>query len=129
MASRFGDANEDGHDRDVYQSKDDQQQAKRRSTKYSSANIPHHCNVFKAFTKDSLLEKRKCQRVKKHSAPRVESTRLSSEPEPYLASGQQLPPALARQLPNDLVGKPIEDIDPFYNDKEVSCSSLQAIIL
>lgn len=45
---------------------------------------------------------------------------LPTEPDPYLASGQQLPPALVRQMPAELIGKPIEDIDPFYADKEVS---------
>lgn len=41
---------------------------------------------------------------------------LEAEPDPYLASGQQLPPVLARQFPPELVGRPIEDIDPFYAD-------------
>ena len=41
------------------------------------------------------------------------------EPDPYLASGQQLPPALLRQMPPELVGKPIEDLDPYYADREV----------
>lgn len=41
---------------------------------------------------------------------------IEAEPDPYLASGQQLPPVLARQFPPELVGKPIEDIDPFYAD-------------
>lgn len=41
---------------------------------------------------------------------------IEPEPDPYLASGQQLPPVLARQFPPELVGKPIEDIDPFYAD-------------
>lgn len=49
------------------------------------------------------------------------------EPDPYLASGQQLPPAIIRHLPRKLVGKPIEDIDPYYADKEVSGSQCESI--
>ena len=47
-------------------------------------------------------------------------TAMAAEPDPFLASGQQLPPALVRQMPPELVGKPIEDIDLYYADQEVS---------
>lgn len=120
MASRFGDANENGND--YCRDQDHLQPSKRRSTKYSSAipTITHHGFVFKAFTKESLIEKRKNQLAKKKSVSHLDPTRQVLEPEPYLASGQQLPPALVRQLPGELIGKPMEDIDPYYNDKEVS---------
>ncbi|KAG9508996.1 Sodium channel protein type 10 subunit alpha, partial [Fragariocoptes setiger] len=40
------------------------------------------------------------------------------KPDPYLASGLQLPPAYQRQIPPELIGKPIEEIDRFYYDRE-----------
>lgn len=128
MAARFGYANENGNERDTYNYDQDDWHQKRRSTKYSTIgpNIPHHGFVFKAFTKESLIEKRKSLATKKKSLSHLDPTRQALQPEPYLASGQQLPPALVRQLPNELVGKPIEDIDPYYNDKEVSIENSQA---
>lgn len=129
MTTRFGDANSNGRDRETDNcDRDSDLQQKRRSTKYSTAvpTIPHHGFVFKEFTKESLSEKRKRPLMKKKSISHLDPTRQVLQPEPYLASGQQLPPALVRQLPSEVIGKPIEDIDPYYNDKEVSIERVLA---
>lgn len=151
MASRtYGDANENGNNdnnngNNLIDYYDTRQQSininnrcstTRRSTRQQLSagnNQPHHGFVFKAFTRDSLIDikKRKCSKAtKKNSAQPAfiqaqqqleqQAPKLKLEPDPYLASGQQLPPALARQLPPELIGRPIEDIDPYYADQEVS---------
>lgn len=98
---------------------------KRRSTKYSTCQaIPHHGFVFKAFTRDSLkpsnIRKQSVNKKLSTGAQLDGSTKAQLEPDPYLASGQQLPPALVRQFPSELFGKPIEDIDPYYADQQVN---------
>lgn len=140
MAARaYGDANDNGNignhnDNDYYDYNNKQTDQKssantRRSTKQTNTstfnnNQAHHGFVFKAFTRESLtnIKRRKSSKAKKNSASYniQEQSKPKLEPDPYLASGQQLPPALARQLPKELVGRPIEDIDPYYGDQEVS---------
>lgn len=98
-------------------------QDKRRTTKLYTAAMPHHGFNFKAFTRESLvqIQKRKSSRAKKSSVAHLDPfTRQRLEPDPYLASGQQLPRAVIGQMPAELIGKPIEDIDPYYADQEVS---------
>lgn len=83
----------------------------------------HQQFVFKEFSPDSLnkIRKRKLSlKAKRYSVAQVDSSRQKLEPDPSLASGQQLPPYIIRQIPPELKGKPIEDIDPYYADKEVS---------
>lgn len=120
---RYGYANENGNQLAA----DDFHEPKRRSAKYSTCQtMPHHGFVFKAFTRESLKSKatrKKSTYDKKLSTgTQVDGAKSSSPPlpDPYLASGQQLPPALLRQFPSELFGKPIEDIDPYYADKQVS---------
>lgn len=137
MAARYGYADENGY---VADTDDNQQQAlyaaaaanaKRRATRtFGQAN---HTITFRPFTRESLLnvgQRRKQSRGanKRNSSACAQTalgaadstTKAKSEPDPYLASGQLLPPVVARQLPRELIGKPIEDLDPYYADKEVS---------
>lgn len=120
MASRYGDANENGN-QDVC----DLNQGialRRRPTRHFGSATAHHQYVFKPFTQDSIknIQTRRASRVKRQSSAFLDPSRAPLKPDPYLASGQQLPPALIRQLPVELVGQPIEDIDPYYADREVS---------
>lgn len=139
MAARFGYASENGNYDDNNDNFDDQinayqQQEKRRSTRFyqqqqyhqqqrrptSTSSNQHHQVSFKPFTPESLvnIQRKKAQRQKKQSTAYLDPAKPKLEPDPYLASGQQLPPALVRQLPPDLIGKPIEDIDPYYADQD-----------
>lgn len=120
MDTRFGDAYDNGNE-NFYQ--DQEGQPNRRSTKfYTAPTVPHHGFVFKAFTRESLIniQRRKNSKSKKHSLAYLDPAKPKPEPDPYLVSGLQLPLAFIRQLPPELVGKPIEDIDPYYADQEVS---------
>ena len=125
MATRFGDANQNGNE-EAYNQEDQLtgRPSKRRSMKSNpnGPTTPHHGFVFKAFTRDSLAsiqQRRRSTRSNSNkNAAYLDPAKQKPEPDPYLASGQQLPPALVRQLPSELVGKPIEDIDPYYEDKE-----------
>jgi len=42
------------------------------------------------------------------------------EPNPLLEAGSKLPAKLAGEFPPELYGKPIEDLDDFYQNKHVS---------
>lgn len=129
-ADRFGDSNKNGlHNDEQTCDQPNKNQiitstgsATRRingaknSIMYPSPSQFHHSFEFKPFTRESLakIRKRRCSKLEDQSKAR--QTEL--EPEPYLASGQQLPPVLLRQLPGEFVGTPLEDIDPYYADKE-----------
>lgn len=135
MAARaYGDANlNDGQDNGSDYAN---YKPRRRLTRYNlfdQTQAKHY--VFKAFTRESLNEISRKSRIassassssnknKNFQAPNNNNSKpvKSTEPDPCLASGQQLPPALLRQLPAELVGRPIEDVDPYYADKEVSSS-------
>ena len=133
MVTRYGDANQNGADSDEAAFNMYEGSNMRPSRHYSqvaggqqrvvSGSI-HQPVSFKEFTRASLatIEKRRSSKAKRASQSQAlqDTSRPEPEPDPCLASGQQLPPALARQLPVELVGKPIEDIDPFYADQEVS---------
>lgn len=116
MATRYGDANENGDPGSSFN------QTRRRLTQHYGPTTAHHTYTFKAFTRESLanIQKRKTSRIRKRSSAFLDPVKPKPEPDPYLASGQQLPPALVRQLPAELIGKPIEDIDPYYEDQEVN---------
>lgn len=131
MAARYGDAGEESQQASYEDNKLSYATAKRRLTQqYGQAATTrarlgssslHPPVTFREFTRESLanIGKRRLARVKRPSAAHLEPGKARLEPDPYLASGQQLPPALVRQMPTEMVGKPIEDIDPFYSDQEV----------
>ena len=106
---------------------------------------PNHCEAqpiatFRLFTKESLtkierqIQDDKSRREREEAANRdAEEERLATgrapvpakEPEkpapnPALEIGKQLPTKYADLFPPDLYGKPIEDIDEYFNDKYVS---------
>ena len=45
-------------------------------------------------------------------------------PNPALEQGSKLPKRLGEEFPRELYGKPIEDIDEYYNGKYVSVCDL-----
>lgn len=97
---------------------------------------PHQEFEFKPFTKESLnkIHRRKLLARKKSvttNSNKIELDRAEqvAQPDPFLVSGQQIPPAFVRQLPKELIGSPIEDIDSYYADKEVSSMTEIAICL
>ena len=125
MAARYGDANENGQSNydDAFRRPDDNSKGRptRQGIQNAAASL-HHAVTFREFTRESLanIRKRKASCAKRTSEAYLDPAKPKLEPDPYLASGQQLPPALVRQLPPELVGKPIEDIDPYYSDQKVS---------
>ena len=42
------------------------------------------------------------------------------QPNPLLETGNKLPAKMAGEFPSELFGKPIEDVDEFYQNKYVS---------
>jgi hypothetical protein len=48
-----------------------------------------------------------------------EETSESAEPDKYLEAGKVLPKFFSRKLPNDFVGKPLEEIDEYYKSHHV----------
>lgn len=119
QADRYGYASNNGNY--VYQDRRETERTSQvqralnfKGTGPNSGRPAHHHNIeFKPFTGESL-EKIKLRRVSKPN----NKTQIELEPDPYLASGQQLPPVLLRQLPSELIGQPLEDIDPYYADRE-----------
>lgn len=84
-----------------------------------------HCQIFKPFTRESLqnIVNRKESKTNKRTSLSYQDNKSKPKPDPYLASGLQLPPAFQRRIPPELIGKPIEDIDQFYANKEVSSTN------
>lgn len=92
----------------------------------------HSGLTFRKFTRETLhqIGKRRQHQAKRRSrllsnvnqaagGPEANSRANSHlKPDPALASGQQLPHAVMRQIPGELIGKPIEDIDPYYANQE-----------
>lgn len=74
-------------------------------------------NNFRRFTRDSLacLEKRSAAKKECKDPPLVETLR----PQLDLQQFQKLP-ALYGNLPPELIGEPLEDLDPYYNDQKVT---------
>lgn len=129
-AARFGDANLNGADNDdarAYQQYDGTGRRLTRQFGPSATDTVQQQFVFKEFTRESLvnIQKRRLSRGKRYSVANVDTAKQNLEPDPYLASGVQLPQYILRRVPPELIGKPIEDIDPYYADKEVS---LQLIV-
>lgn len=137
--ARYGDANLNGLtgvDDVDYNNVSGYEDTRRRFTKQYGGGLQaidstvHQQFIFKEFTRESLanIQKRKLSnqqnKTKRHSVAFVDAAKQRPEPDPYLASGQQLPPSIMRQMPPELIGKPIEDIDPYYADKEVSVSRI-----
>lgn len=108
--------------------KQSQQVARKRSTQANNQRLQSTVSTSTTTRDDAqddaaagvelLSVEPRSQRIA--SASNNPSNQSSREPDPYLASGQQLPPAIVRHLPKKLVGTPIEDIDPYYADREVS---------
>lgn len=130
--ARFGDANLNGAENDRQAGHNQQQYdgTARRLTRQFGPSATDAGQqqqfVFKEFTRESLanIQRRKLSRSKRYSVANVDATKQKPEPDPYLASGVQLPQYILRRVPPELIGKPIEDIDPYYADKEVSsCES------
>jgi len=88
--------------------------------------------LFRLFTKESLTkierriqEERTAKRV--HDAEGTAAATITHdvkdegpEPNPLLEAGNKLPAKMAGEFPSELFGKPIEDVDEFYQNKHVS---------
>jgi hypothetical protein len=124
---RFGDANLNGtgNDEGPNQQYDDLKRRQTRQYAFAGNDPAQQQFVFKEFTKESLanIRQRRLSKAKRISVANVESTKQKLEPDPFLASGVQLPQYILRRVPPELIGKPIEDIDPYYADKEVSAGA------
>ncbi|KAI0214315.1 hypothetical protein LSAT2_000594, partial [Lamellibrachia satsuma] len=88
-------------------------------------------SLFRLFTKESLtkIERRIAEEAAAKEAakalqeetgeqPHEESNDEQRQPDPALEQGKPLPTKLG-EFPPELFGKPIEDIDEFYDDKMV----------
>lgn len=64
-------------------------------------------------TKELLYQKR---------VSKVELDDLNRDPDPQLEVGQTLPEPLKQRFPDELIGQPIEEIDPYYATEEVGSS-------
>lgn len=127
---RYGDANLNGAGCSPRQS----QQMRHKSITTEAFLHPGGL-TFREFTRDSLEQIRRRRQHQNEKKTRLLSNLNQTdaqtsnafvinpragqlEPDQALASGQQLPHAIMRQLPIELLGKPIEDIDPYYADQE-----------
>ena len=73
--------------------------------------------IFREFTRESL------QRIRHYKQERSKrnSDELASQRVPHkqLAVGETLPRVLQNKFPNELIGKPIEEIDDYYRTEHV----------
>lgn len=94
--------------------------------------------LFRLFTKESLTkierriqEERSAKRPQDAEGTGAPATTTSHddkddgpEPNPLLEAGSKLPAKMAGEFPAELYGKPIEDLDDFYQNKHVSVHNL-----
>ncbi|KAH1177901.1 hypothetical protein KIL84_011603 [Mauremys mutica] len=80
---------------------------------------------FHLFTCESLatIEKRIAEKKTEQAKARLENRVQQAEvekrqPRPYLTACKKLP-ALFGNPPLELIGEPLEDLDPYYNDHKV----------
>ena len=88
-------------------------------------------NIFRLFTKESLtkiqrkiMEEQRNECVKEGQGDELDMM----EPDPSLEAGCHLPMKMANDFPPELFGKPIEDLDEFYQNKYVSMCMLSIYI-
>jgi len=94
--------------------------------------------LFRLFTKESLTkierriqEERTAKRVQEAESTGVPASSTTHDdkddgpqPNPLLEAGSKLPAKMAGEFPSELFGKPIEDVDEFYQNKHVSTSRM-----
>jgi len=93
--------------------------------------MDYHSIVFREFTHESL---QRIQHYRQEEADRIASERLDNNDKPaskgrsighkrvpnkQLAVGQILPRVLQNKFPDELIGKPIEEIDWYYRTEYV----------
>ena len=90
--------------------------------------------LFRLFTKESLTkierriqEERDAKRVQDAEGTGALTNTTTHDdkddgpqPNPLLEAGSKLPAKMAGEFPSELFGKPIEDVDEFYQNKYVS---------
>jgi len=90
--------------------------------------------LFRLFTKESLTkierrirEEQTAKRVQEAEAAGAPTNTTAHDdkdegpqPNPLLEAGSKLPAKMAGEFPSELFGKPIEDLDEFYQNKYVS---------
>ncbi|NWW15039.1 SCN5A protein, partial [Falcunculus frontatus] len=77
-------------------------------------------NNFRRFTQESLAEIKKRIAAKKNSRRNTIEQTTEEKPRPQLdLKAFQKLPALYGNLPPELIGEPLEDLDPYYKDHKV----------
>ncbi|NWI79641.1 SCN5A protein, partial [Dryoscopus gambensis] len=77
-------------------------------------------NNFRRFTQESLAEIRKRIAAKKNSQRNTIEQKTEEKPRPQLdLKAFQKLPALYGNPPPELIGEPLEDLDPYYKDHKV----------
>ncbi|NWU30730.1 SCN5A protein, partial [Dyaphorophyia castanea] len=75
---------------------------------------------FRRFTQESLAEIRKRIAAKKNSRRNTIEQKSEEKPRPQLdLKAFQKLPALYGNPPPELIGEPLEDLDPYYKDHKV----------
>jgi len=88
--------------------------------------LPPGTNSFHRFTPESLaaIEKRIAEKLARNAKQEYrEQLGEEEKPQPQfdLQACKKLPDIYGT-VPPELIGEPLEDIDPFYNDRKVSIS-------
>lgn len=94
--------------------------------------LPRGTSSFRRFTRESLaaIEKRMAEKQARGSAASQESREGLPEEEPPrpqldLQASKKLPD-LYGNPPRELIGEPLEDLDPFYSTQKVTATHLPA---
>lgn len=82
---------------------------------------------FHYFTRETLFniqrriaeEKAASQAPDTDSEDEPEAPSEKQKPNPRLEAGKKLLPSLGEHYPSSMVGKPLEDLDPYYQNQEV----------
>lgn len=86
-------------------------------TKESMTKISNQIQVDKAAKEEKA--RLQAQQIEQGLEPEQQGDDEKPRPDPRLEQGMELPKKYAN-FPPDLFGKPIEDLDPYYNNKYVS---------
>ncbi|NXR97440.1 SCN5A protein, partial [Oxylabes madagascariensis] len=77
-------------------------------------------NNFRRFTQESLAEIKKRIAAKKNCQSNATEQKPEEKPRPQLdLKAFQKLPALYGNPPPELIGEPLEDLDPYYKDRKI----------
>ncbi|KAK2090109.1 hypothetical protein P7K49_031365 [Saguinus oedipus] len=105
--------------------------AQKQDEKMANLLLPRGTSSFRRFTRESLaaIEKRMAEKQARSSAASQESREGLPEeeaprPQLDLQASKKLPD-LYGNPPRELIGEPLEDLDPFYSTQKVTTAHLQ----